>query len=126
MIRRRLRTTTLLVAASLLLSACSGVPASDTHEPKAASAPKHPVFDQKLDRQLLLAVRQTQQAGTTSFAQRLTFTSTKGDLVQTLSGRMDFTAGAGRADGAWETPAEPEGGAKGRVTCYLTTKRGDS
>ncbi|MET9956360.1 hypothetical protein ABZ135_33105 [Streptomyces sp. NPDC006339] len=106
MIRRLARTGAILGAASLLLTACSG---GGSPAPKAAPA-KHPVFDGRLDRQLLLAVRETRKAGDASFTQKLTFTSGKsasgkGDVVRTTSGRLDFAGGRGQADVAWTTPA---------------------
>ncbi|MEU7030284.1 hypothetical protein AB0A60_26820 [Streptomyces sp. NPDC046275] len=101
MIRRLARTGAPLLAASLLLTACSTD--EDSPAPKAAPA-QHPVFDQKLDRQLLLAVRQTRKAGSAGFVQKLTFTSGRGDAVQTMRGRMDFAGSRGQADVAWTMP----------------------
>ncbi|BAU82706.1 hypothetical protein SLA_1768 [Streptomyces laurentii] len=93
-----------VLAAAMLLTACAG---GDDSAPAAKATPaKHPVFDQKLDRQLLLAVRQTKQAGSASFVHHLTFASGKGDAVQTMSGSMDFAGGRGQADTTWKVPGK--------------------
>ncbi|MFD5586621.1 hypothetical protein ACFWII_22820 [Streptomyces sp. NPDC127063] len=63
---------------------------------------RNPVFSQKLDRQIFLALRRTQQAGNAAFTQTITFTSKKGRAVQTLRGRLDFAQGAGAATAKWE------------------------
>ncbi|MFG2112411.1 hypothetical protein ACGFRB_07200 [Streptomyces sp. NPDC048718] len=102
MLTPSVRAAAALAAAALLLTACSG--AGDTAPAAKPTPTRHPVFDQKLDRQLLLAVRRTKQAGTASFTHRLTFASGKGDAVQTMSGRMDFTGGRGRAKVVWKAP----------------------
>ncbi|MFE6100380.1 hypothetical protein ACFVQ4_10490 [Streptomyces laurentii] len=105
MFKGSFRAGALLAAASLLLTACAGK--DDSAAPAAEATPaKHPVFDQKLDRQLLLAVRQTKQAGSASFVHHLTFASGKGDAVQTMNGRMDFTGGRGEADTTWKVPGK--------------------
>ncbi|MEU3839526.1 hypothetical protein AB0E88_05770 [Streptomyces sp. NPDC028635] len=93
MIRRLARTGAPLLTAALLLTACS--------RPDDAPA-AHPVFGQKLDRQVFLALRRTQQDGNAAFTQTITFTSKKGRAVQTVSGRMDFAKGAGAATATWE------------------------
>ncbi|MFJ3902100.1 hypothetical protein [Streptomyces sp. NPDC090025] len=101
MITSRLATVVgALAVSALALTACTG---GGTAAP-APTASRHPVFDQRLDRQLLHAVRQTQRARTTAFTQRLTFTSAKGDAVQTMSGRMDFDGRRGQTTVAWRTP----------------------
>ncbi|MCT4355326.1 septum formation family protein [Streptomyces sp. Je 1-79] len=99
MIQRRSRTAAALVAAaSLLLTACGG-----GDEEGAAPKPKHPVFDQPLDRQVLLALRRTQEADA-SFTQTLTFASKKGRAVQTVTGKLDFAKGVGEATVTWRIP----------------------
>ncbi|MFE1337546.1 hypothetical protein ACFW6K_07740 [Streptomyces sp. NPDC058733] len=97
MIRRSALAGALLATASLLLTACSGT--EDTAAPAAAT---HPVFDQKLDRQVFLALRRTQQERNVAFTQTITFVSKKGRAVQTVSGRMNFAEGTGAATTKWE------------------------
>ncbi|MFF9133143.1 hypothetical protein [Streptomyces sp. NPDC014806] len=80
MIRRSALVGALLATASLLLTACSGT--EDTAAPAAAT---HPVFDQKLDRQVFLALRRTQQARNVAFTQTITFVSKKGRAVQIVT-----------------------------------------
>ncbi|MET9378087.1 hypothetical protein ABZX98_28820 [Streptomyces sp. NPDC002992] len=94
MIRRLARAAVVIAAAPLLLTACTD--GGETPVPKAAPATP-PVFDRPLDRQILLALRQTQQAGDAGFTQTLTFASKKGPAVQTMSGRADFAADRGEA-----------------------------
>lgn len=72
-----------------MLTVCSSTPDAPAPTPTA-----HPVFSQKLDRQIFLALRRTQQAGNAAFTQTITFASKKGRAVQTLSGRLDFAQGA--------------------------------
>ncbi|WP_137989793.1 septum formation family protein [Streptomyces vilmorinianum] len=103
MIRRLARTAAALAAASLLLTACGGGADDGGAEPKASPS-QHPVFDQPLDRQVFLALRETQKAGTASFTQTLTFESRKGRAVQTVSGRLDFARGVGEATVSWRIP----------------------
>ncbi|WP_146075299.1 hypothetical protein [Streptomyces sp. Ru71] len=100
MIRCLARAGAVLAAASLLLTACSG--ASGTPDTPAPTPTAHPVFGQKLDRQIFLAMRRTQQAGNAAFTQTITFVSKKGRAVQTLSGRLDFAQGMGAATAKWE------------------------
>ncbi|MCX5390256.1 hypothetical protein [Streptomyces sp. NBC_00094] len=105
MIRGITRTAAALAAASLLLTACGGGDDTADAKPSSAAPTGHPVFDQKLDRQLFLAARQTQKAGNARFVQTLTFGSKKtGDLVRTMTGRMDFAGGRGQADVVWKVP----------------------
>ncbi|MEU9703221.1 septum formation family protein [Streptomyces sp. NPDC047981] len=90
------------LAASLLLTACEAGGAGPEAAPSA-----HPVFDQPLERQVLAALRQTQEAGNASFTQTLTFESkNKGRAVQTVEGRIDFAKGLGEAKIAWKIPRE--------------------
>lgn len=110
MIRRLARTGAVLSAAALLLTACSGGDA----KPKAAPN-KHPVFDQKLDRQMLLALRETQEAGTVGFTQRLTLETKEGKAVQTLEGRVDFTKRTGAATVRWSVPKKYPEAAKDAI-----------
>ncbi|MFD7443469.1 hypothetical protein [Streptomyces sp. NPDC059909] len=100
MISSFFRTTSALAAASLLLAACGG----STDDAPAAKPKPHPVFSLPVGEQPYQSVRQTQQAGSASFTQQLTFTSRQGDAVLTAAGRLDFTGG--RADGThtWEIP----------------------
>ncbi|MEV6203993.1 hypothetical protein AB0M64_29055 [Streptomyces sp. NPDC051771] len=111
MTRRAPRRTTALAVAALLLSACTGS-GGETEGRAPASGPpvKHPVFGEKLDRQVFLALRRTQKTGGNArFTQTLTFTSKKGTAVQTVSGRLDFARGAGEASIRWQVPkAYPE------------------
>jgi hypothetical protein len=100
-IGRLARTTAALAAASLLLTACGGGGADNG---KTAEAAAHPVFSEPLDRQVFLALRRTQKAGDAEFRQTVTFTSRKGKAVQTLTGRVDFTAGRGEAASSWRVP----------------------
>ncbi|MFF6774837.1 hypothetical protein ACFY8W_14930 [Streptomyces sp. NPDC012637] len=111
MIRRLARTGAVLATASLLLTACSG---ADDAEPKAAPT-KHPVFDQKLDRQMFLALRQTQKAGSASFTQTLTLETKKGKAVQTLEGRLDFAKNTGDANIRWKVPEKYSDAAKDAI-----------
>ncbi|MET9673700.1 hypothetical protein ABZY68_11485 [Streptomyces sp. NPDC006482] len=125
MIRGITRTAVLLAAASLLLTACGGGDDTADAKPSSAAPTGHPVFDQKLDRQLFLAARQTQKAGNARFVQTLTFGSKKtGDLVRTTTGRMDFAGGRGQADVVWKVPkGVPE--ATRTVVLGQTPGRGD-
>ncbi|MFI8965186.1 hypothetical protein ACIGO8_24085 [Streptomyces sp. NPDC053493] len=109
MIRRLARTGAVLAAASLLLTACSG--GGNDSAPKAAPT-RHPVFDQKLDRQMFLALRQSQKAGSASFTQTLTLTTRKGKAVQTLQGRLDFARNTGDATVRWKVPEQYSDAAK--------------
>ncbi|MEU2544763.1 hypothetical protein ABZ618_04865 [Streptomyces roseolus] len=108
MTRRALHRATALAVAALLLTACTG----NGGGPAPTSAPpvKHPVFGEKLDRQVFLALRRTQKTGGNArFTQTLTLESKKGTAVQTVSGRLDFTRGAGEASIRWQVPeAYPE------------------
>ncbi|MFF2778492.1 septum formation family protein [Streptomyces sp. NPDC058052] len=90
-----------LASAVLLLTACSG--SGDGGGPAAAPT-KHPVFDEKLERQVSRALRQTQEAGNAHFTHTLTFESEKGRAVQTISGRVDFARGTGEATIRWQVP----------------------
>lgn len=99
---RRLARTAALPAALLLLTACGG---GDDEGAQAKAQPsQHPVFDQPLDRQVFLALRQTQKSGSASFTQTVSFESKRGTAVQTLSGKLDFTKGAGEATVKWQVP----------------------
>ncbi|MEV6331638.1 hypothetical protein [Streptomyces sp. NPDC051909] len=109
MIRRLARRGAVLSAAALFLTGCSGG-AADA-EPKAAP-PKHPVFDQKIDRQMFLALRETQEAGTAGFTQRLTLETKKGKAVQTVEGRLDFARNTGSATIRWTVPKQYPDAAK--------------
>ncbi|MFD7978094.1 hypothetical protein [Streptomyces sp. NPDC059071] len=112
MIRRLARTGAVLATASLLLTACSGT--SDDTKPKTAPS-RHPVFDQKLDRQMFLAVRETQKAGSASFTQTLTLETKKGKAVQTLEGRLDFAKNTGDANIRWKVPKKFSDAAKDAI-----------
>lgn len=101
MIRQLARAGATLTMASLLLTACSGEQGTSAEHPA-----EHPVFDQKLDLQVYLALRQTQKAGGADFVQTMTFESKKGRAVQTLSGRMDFAEKTGEATVKWQLPKE--------------------
>ncbi|MFF7177130.1 hypothetical protein [Streptomyces sp. NPDC008121] len=117
-----------LAAASLLLTACSG---GDGGTRPAAAPARHAVFDQPLDRQVFLALRQTQKAGTAAFTQTVTFASAKAKATQTLTGRLDFAANKGEATVKWNvgkgfpqaareavlgtTPSEGEADAGGEI-----------
>ncbi|MFD7326607.1 hypothetical protein ACFV9D_36940 [Streptomyces sp. NPDC059875] len=98
MIRRLARTAAALAAASLSLTACGGGGTD------AAAA--HPVFSEPLDRQVFLALRHTQQAGSAEFRQKVTFTSPDGKAVQTLTGRLDFADSRGEAASTWRVPRQ--------------------
>ncbi|MFD5325133.1 hypothetical protein [Streptomyces sp. NPDC127092] len=112
MIRRLARTGAVLATASLFLTACSG--GADDARPKAAPT-RHPVFDQKLDRQVFLALRQTQKARTVGFTQRLTLTTKKGKAVQSVEGRLDFAKNTGDAVVRWTVPEKFSDGAKDAI-----------
>ncbi|WP_033208686.1 hypothetical protein [Streptomyces bikiniensis] len=98
----RLARTAALPLALLLLTACNGGDGKDASP--GARPTRHPVFDQALDRQVFLALRETQRAGSASFTQTLSFGSAKGTAVQTLSGELDFAKGAGEAAVKWQVP----------------------
>ncbi|MFI9118530.1 hypothetical protein ACIGW0_03825 [Streptomyces bikiniensis] len=98
----RLARTAALPLALLLLTACNG---GDGKGASPGARPTgHPVFDQALDRQVFPALRETREAGSASFTQTLSFGSAKGTAVQTLSGELDFTKGAGEAAVKWQVP----------------------
>ncbi len=107
---RRLARIAALPAVLLLLTACSGGDDGDAHA--KAQPSRHPVFDQPLDRQVFLALRETQKSGSASFTQTVSFGSAKGTAVQTLSGRLDFTEGAGEAAVRWQVPEKYSAAAK--------------
>ncbi|MEU3609261.1 hypothetical protein AB0E83_28000 [Streptomyces sp. NPDC035033] len=102
MTRRTARLAAAL-AAALLLTACTG--GGDGPAPAAAPPTKHPVFGEKLERQVFLALRRTQkEGGNARFTQTLTFESAKGRAVRTVSGRLDFAGGTGEATIRWQVP----------------------
>lgn len=100
MIRHLARTGAALAIAPLLLTACSG----DRDTPAERPVAKHPVFDQKLDLQIYQVVRETQKAGGADFVQTTTFASKKGQAIQTISGRMNFSKRTGEATMKWQLP----------------------
>ncbi|WP_329121393.1 hypothetical protein [Streptomyces sp. NBC_01353] len=100
MIRRLARTAAALAAASLSLTACGG------DDGGTAKPAPHPVFSEPLDRQVFLALRHTQKAGSAELRQSVTFTSRHGKAVQTLTGRVDFTGSRGEAASAWRVPRQ--------------------
>ncbi|MFE6460991.1 hypothetical protein ACFVP0_26485 [Streptomyces cinereoruber] len=100
----RLARTAALPLALLLLTACDGGGGGEKDAQPKAGPTRHPVFDQPLDRQVFLALRETQKAGSASFTQTVSFGSVKGTAVQTLSGRLDFAKGAGEAGVKWQVP----------------------
>ncbi|MFB7373493.1 hypothetical protein ACFC0D_27010 [Streptomyces sp. NPDC056222] len=102
MIRRLARTAAALAAASLSLTACGG----GTDDGGAAKPAAHPVFSEPLDRQVFLALRHTQKAGSAELRQIVTFTSRQGEAVQTLTGRVDFTGSRGEAASSWRVPRQ--------------------
>ncbi|MFD8209261.1 hypothetical protein ACFV2S_23055 [Streptomyces sp. NPDC059695] len=98
------------------LTGCTGDESpSSSASPKPATRTAHPVFSQKLDRQLFLAVRETQKAGNASFVQKLTFVSKKGDVQQKMSGELDFAGGRGRTTMTWSIPAGTRGSVRRSV-----------
>jgi hypothetical protein len=99
--RRLVRTAAALAAASLALAACAGPDDGGAARPAA-----HPVFSEPLDRQVFLALRQTQKAGSAELRQTLTFTSRQGKAVQTLTGRVDFAGSRGEAASDWRVPRQ--------------------
>ncbi|MFF9341931.1 MULTISPECIES: hypothetical protein [unclassified Streptomyces] len=102
--RRLARSAAALAAISLPLTACSAGGRSDGPPAPAATA-THPVFGQKTDRQVFLAVRETQKAGTARFTQKLTFEGKKGSVARTMTGGLDFAGDRGRVEVAWVLPA---------------------
>ncbi|MFC7792090.1 hypothetical protein [Streptomyces cinereoruber] len=100
----RLACTAALPLALLLLTACDGGGGGEKNAQPKTEPTRHPVFDQPLDRQVFLALRETQKAGSASFTQTVSFGSAKGTAVQTLSGRLDFAKGAGEAGVKWQVP----------------------
>ncbi|MEU1126399.1 hypothetical protein ABZ371_23240 [Streptomyces sp. NPDC005899] len=99
MIRRELPPLcAVVVAAALLLTACSGGAAD--------GKPAHPVFDAPVGQQPRQALLATQAAGTARVTQSLTFTSAAGDTVQTSSGRVDFAGGTAVGSTGWTLPAK--------------------
>ncbi|MEU4497550.1 hypothetical protein AB0F96_29940 [Streptomyces sp. NPDC023998] len=99
MVIRRPSLRAIAAAVLLLLTACSRSPAD--HEPKPSP---HPVFSKPLGTQPYAALQQTQNAGSASFTQKVTFTSKQGDAVQTTVGSLNFAGkrGAGKRD--WTLP----------------------
>ncbi|RSS44554.1 hypothetical protein [Streptomyces sp. WAC08241] len=110
---RRLAGIAALPTALLLLTACSGGDNGDAHA--KAQPSQHPVFGQPLGRQVFLALRETQKSGSASFTQTVSFGSAKGTAVQTLSGRLDFTEGAGEAAVRWQVPEKYSAAAEGTL-----------
>ena len=101
MTRRTARLATALTAAALLLTACTG---SGGAEPAA-----HPVFSAPPARQVLLALRHTQETGGAALRQTVTFTAGRTTAVRTVSGRVDFAGARGEASGGWRiAPGFPE------------------
>ncbi|MFF3321946.1 hypothetical protein [Streptomyces sp. NPDC002889] len=82
-------------AACLLLTACSGGGATE-------KKPAHPVFDAPVQQQPRQALLTTQNAGSASFTQTLTFTSRHGDTVLTSRGRLDFPGSRASASSVWK------------------------
>lgn len=115
MVIRRTFPRAIAAAVLLLLTACSRGPAD--HEPKLSP---HPVFSKPLGTQPYAALQQTQNAGSASFTQKVTFTSKQGDAVQTTVGSLNFAGkrGAGKRD--WTLPRTLPGRVKdallGRAT----------
>ncbi|GHJ93610.1 hypothetical protein SNE510_31290 [Streptomyces sp. NE5-10] len=101
MTRRTARLATALTAAALLLTACTG---SGGAEPAA-----HPVFSAPPARQVLLALRHTQETGGAALRQTVTFTAGRTTAVHTVTGRVDFAGARGEASGAWRiAPGFPQ------------------
>ncbi|MFF8410119.1 hypothetical protein [Streptomyces omiyaensis] len=112
--KRIVRSAAVLATVSLPLSACSaGGQGAAPPSPSAAAA--HPVFGQKTERQVFLAVRETQKAPTARFAQKLTFTGKKGSIVRTTTGGLDFAGDRGHAEVSWDLPARTSGKARTAV-----------
>ncbi|MFE5881439.1 hypothetical protein [Streptomyces hydrogenans] len=105
---RSVRSAAALAAISLSLTACSAG-GQDAAPPSTSATATHPVFGQKTDRQVFLAVRETQKAGTARFTQKLTFTGTGGSIVRTMTGSLDFAGDRGRTEVAWVLPAKTPG-----------------
>ncbi|GHG16747.1 hypothetical protein ACFFSH_18200 [Streptomyces filamentosus] len=94
-----------LAAVLLSLTACSAG-GQDSARPGPSATADHPVFGQKTGRQVFLALRETQKAGTARFTQKLTFAGKKGDLVRTMTGSLDFAADRGSVAVTWDLPAK--------------------
>ncbi|MFJ6407463.1 hypothetical protein ACIQK9_18310 [Streptomyces hydrogenans] len=104
MTRRTARLATAPAAAALLLSACTGPGGSGGAAPAA-----HPVFSAPPARQVLLALRHTQESGGAALRQTVTFTAGRSTAVRTVSGRVDFAGARGEASGGWRiAPGFPE------------------
>ncbi|NML49529.1 hypothetical protein HHL19_04100 [Streptomyces sp. R302] len=122
---RPARSSAALAAVALLLSACTG---GSTEAAPAA----HPVSSAPPARQVLLALRHTQESGGAVLRQTATFTAGRTTAVQDVTGRVDpgpdavreraRRACAGeegpRSRTAWSPPAEWSDLREGRATCY--------
>ncbi|UYQ61711.1 hypothetical protein [Streptomyces peucetius] len=91
LIRLRLPVLAAVAATLLPLTACS------------ADGP-HPVFAEPLAGQPRAAAQVTRDEGSVSFTQTMTYGSERGDVVQTTTGRLDFTNKRGTAQRSWRVP----------------------
>ncbi|MFF4172664.1 hypothetical protein [Streptomyces sp. NPDC001744] len=102
MTRSLARAAGAVAGAVLLLGACR----TDAADAPAA-APS--LFSEPVTRQVGLALRLTRETGGAGLRQTVTFSSEKGDAVQSLTGRLDFAASRGEAAYAWRiAPGFPE------------------
>ncbi|MFD4377038.1 hypothetical protein [Streptomyces sp. NPDC058486] len=85
-----------LTTAALLLTACTGSDGGAEATPAA-----HPVFSAPPARQVLLALRHTQETGGAALRQTVTFTAGRTTAVQTVAGRVDFAGARGEASSEW-------------------------
>ncbi|MFE5797347.1 hypothetical protein ACFQ8C_32855 [Streptomyces sp. NPDC056503] len=98
--RPALRSAALAAVAALLLSACTGSGGGAEAPPTA-----HPVFSAPPARQVLLALRHTQDTGGATLRQTVTFTTGRATAVQTVTGRVDFADARGEASSGWRIDA---------------------
>lgn len=64
------------------------------------------VFAEPLAGQPRAATQVTRDEGSVSFTQTVTYGSERGDVVQTTTGRLDFTNNSGTAQRSWRVPEE--------------------
>ncbi|MFH8256466.1 hypothetical protein [Streptomyces roseolus] len=99
---RPARRSAVLAAVALLLSAC-------TDRSTEAAPAAHPVFSAPPARQVLLALRHTQETGGAALRQTVTFTAGRTTAVQTVTGRVDFAGARGEASSSWRiAPGFPQ------------------